>query len=866
MTRVNTNITNFTAGEWSPQLYGRTDLAKYLNACRTCKNFITRVHGGAQRRPGTMFVNAAKYANKLSRLLRFEFSITQAYAIEAGDKYLRFYKDRGLIVNAYAAWTPSYVYAIGDLVTEGSPTAYYRCLEAHTSGTFATDLAAGKWEAATGSTDLAYEIPSPYIETDLAGLRWVQDADVMYIVNENVFPQQLTRSGHTAWTIDDMPLVDGPYLDENTVDDTGSSQLCPDGDMELNTGWSSVGSPTTQEQSSDRAYSGAYSRKFIVDAVGEGVKSGTFTSVTSQIYRLRFRAWTAAKNISFSVRKGDNSGFIFTDSKSDVAASEWVEYERYYVETAGGAGAYVQFVNATGTSGTFYIDKVEIHAVDTILVTPSAKTGSITLDASETLFESGHVGAFWRLRYGEGDDEETGYALITAFTSSTQVSATVQKELPDTAPTPWWREGAFSPKRGYPSVIAFYEQRLIFGATPDNPQTIWASKTREYTNFAPGSEDTDSYSYTIKSDLVQVIKWMTELGSLMIGTVNGVWKVGSTDSSAAITPSNVTMTQQNRQGAASVEVMNMGSALLFVQRQGKSSNAGRRIRELSYDLYKDRFVGADISLLSEHLLREGLIEWDFQASPFPIIWGIRDDGTLITVTYERDQDVIGWHQHPTDGIFESVTVIPGDNQDEPWFIVNRTINSSTVRYIEYLEDFDWGDDQKDCHFVDSGLVYDGAAVTSLSGLGHLEGETVEILADGAEHPTKVVSSGSITLNYAASVVHAGLGYTSDLATMDLEGGNPEGTAQGKQKRIHSASIRFINTMGGKIGPDENDLNPIILRTTDDDVGEAVPLYSGIPDMSFEGGWEMERRVLIRQTGPLPMTVLSIMPNFRSEGK
>jgi hypothetical protein len=244
------------------------------------------------------------------------------------------------------------------------------------------------------------------------------------------------------------------------------------------------------------------------------------------------------------------------------------------------------------------------------------------------------------------------------------------------------------------------------------------------------------------------------------------------------------------------------------------------------------------------------------------------DGDLIGMSYDKEQKVIGWHKHPmTNGIVEACCVIPGENQDELWLIVQRTINSVVKRYIEVMADFDWGSDlAEDCFFVDCGLSYDGVATPTITGLAHLEGQTVKVLADGCVQADKTVVSGSITLDTPASKVHAGLYYLPQIETMELEGGAAEGTAQGKQKRIHSADVRFHRTIGAYIGTTAANMEAIIFRTAADGVGAALPLFSGKKTKSPVGGWKEDTTLIIEQRDPLPMTVLAVMPRYRTEDK
>lgn len=199
MSRHDHIVLSFNGGEIGPTFDGRVDLEKYYSSCRTLENFIPYPSGAITRRPGTYFTAETKDSSKKSRLIAFDFSTIQSYQIEFGHQYLRFYKDYGIIVNSYSAWETTTAYALGDLVTEDG--GYYRCIVAHTSGTFATDLSAGKWEETEGASDLAYEIPSPYDEDDLFSLKVVQSADTMYITHPSYPPKELTRSGHTNWSL-----------------------------------------------------------------------------------------------------------------------------------------------------------------------------------------------------------------------------------------------------------------------------------------------------------------------------------------------------------------------------------------------------------------------------------------------------------------------------------------------------------------------------------------------------------------------------------------------------------------------------------------------------------------------------------------
>lgn len=816
MARVSPILTSFNAGELSPQLYGRVDVEKYTAGCRRMENFVPLVHGPARRRPGTYFVAEVKNSAKAVRLIPFEFSITQAYILEFGDQYVRFYKDQGQIFSG------------------GSP----------------------------------YEISSPYLEADLPGLKFAQDADTLYIVHPAYAPRKLTRTGHTSWTLSTVDFSNGPYLDEQEWSITGDD-LVTNGSMEVDANWASVGTPTTNARSSEKCSDGSYSRKFTVDAASEGIKSDAFTTVTGKCYRLTFSIFTTAKSATISIRKGDNSGWAEQIYLVAIPDSAWKEYTVFWKESAGGSGAYVQIDSGSLTTGTWYVDKVSAYEITGKLVWFSARKGtSVTMYATEAMFESVHVGSAWRIRHPFtcNDNligaEDEGWVKVTGYTSSTQVTVSVQSELKDSKATPYFSEGAFSPKRGYPAAIALHKECMWLANTVDYPQTLWRSSVGSYEDFSPGTDADDGFSYTLSSEKVNAITWIAPVTHLIVGTNNGEWTIEPPDSNKPLSPTNVEANQQSAYGCSELSPINLRNVVIFMQRLGIPQNYGEVARELSYRYDLDGYVARNLTLLAEHITAGGVVEWAYMSSPFPIVWAARADGMLLGMTYEKDQEVYAWHRHPTAGAVESVAVIPGSFQDELWMVVRRTIDGVEKRFVEFMTEFEWGSDQEDCFFVDCGLTYDGSPATTISGLDHLAGMEVQILADGAVVPNQTVSAGGeITLTTAASVVHVGLAYVSDLETMELEAGAMEGTAQGKKKRIHEVGIKLYRTGNGKIGPDEDHLDEIITRSMDDPLGSPPPLFTGDYDLPFPSGYNTSGRVLIRQSDPLPMTVLCLMPRL-----
>ncbi len=493
-------------------------------------------------------------------------------------------------------------------------------------------------------------------------------------------------------------------------------------------------------------------------------------------------------------------------------------------------------------------------------ITPSGTTGSITLTASASLFASTDVDRLVSF--------SNGRAKITGFTSATVVDATVEDDFDNTNAVSTWKLGAFSDTTGHPSCVSFFEQRLVFAGTTNEPQTLYFSKSGDYENMTAGTNADDAMIYTIASNQVNRIRYLKAQRTLIVGTTGGEFTVSADGTDAAITPSNIVIKKQSSYGTANVDAIAAGNAVLFLQK------AKRKIRELSYNFDTDGYVAPDLTILNDIVTKSGITEMSYQQEPDSILWCVRDDGILAGLTYQRSENVIAWHRHKLGGTFgagasatgygvvESAASISGTlTEDEFYVIVKRTINGATKRYVEVFANFDFDEnDATDFKFLDSHLTYDGGATTTLSGLSHLEGQTVSILADGSTHADKVVSSGSISLDRSTSKAVVGLSYDSVLQTMRIEGGAAEGTAQGKTKRISKVVLRLFETVGVKVGPSLTSLETVPFRTTSSDLSAPVDtLLAGDKEVEFRDDYNTDGFIFIKQDQPLPLSVLAIYP-------
>lgn len=746
---------SFAGGEWGPMLYGRSDLAKYQVACKVVENFISTPQGPAVRRPGTRYVASAKNGGDKARLVPFEFNTTQAYILEFGDQYIRFYRNQGQILESAQNITgitqasPAEVsiaghgYSTGDEVfIEGVGgmtrlNGRWFTITSTGTGTFTLDGEDSTgYDAYTsgGTAARVYEIASPYAKADLPSLRFVQSNDILTIVHNDYAPRELSRTGHTSWTLAEIDFEDGPYLSYN------------------------------------------------------------------------------------------------------------------------------------GTSTT---------------LTPGGTTGSQTLTASATTginggdgFKSTDVGRLVRFRHNTSS--AWGWAEITAFTSTTQVTVSIQKTLSGTTASTEWALGVWSDTTGWPAVATFYENRRVFGGSTDYPNRIDGSVIGDYANFTPDDQSSsstveadDAIAFTLASRKANVIRWMVEdEKGLFVGTSGGEWQIAASNNDAISAANPPRAKQSTTYGSADVEPVEAGRATLFVSKDKK------RLRELAYIFEIDGFKAQQMTLLADQITLKQIDQLAYQQAPNSVVWCVLNDGTLAGFTYIRDQEVTAWHRHILGGTsdasgtqaeVESVAVIPAQDQirDEPWVIVKRYVNGNTVRHIEFIET-EWESDDAiaDAFFVDGGLTYDGSATSTITGLDHLEGETVKVLVDGGTHDDKTVSSGSITLDADAEKVHVGLGQTCTLAPLPVEAGTRDGSPMGREKRITRVDMRVLNSSGGKMGPDDSDLTKIrdleYYNPATTTWGSVPALYSGWARHSLDVGREVEMIPHFVNSLPLP----SIVQAFR----
>ncbi|MCU7888900.1 MAG: hypothetical protein KZQ59_12300 [Candidatus Thiodiazotropha sp. (ex Lucinoma aequizonata)] len=451
-----------------------------------------------------------------------------------------------------------------------------------------------------------------------------------------------------------------------------------------------------------------------------------------------------------------------------------------------------------------------------------------------------------------------GYVHIKSVYDSFKVIVEVIKQLPESVlqgGTVRWSLSAWSTKNGYPRTLCFFEDRLWLAGSPGHPQTLWASLSGHYESIKQGSKDDDGLTYTINSQQLDAIQWIQPDKFLMIGTSGSEFVASGSRPEEAITPTNTRIVPQTTYGVSPIPPVQIGNAVLFIQR------AKRKLREFVYQFESDAYTAPDLTILANHILADhnGAVAMSLQQETNHLVWVQCKNGTLASMTYERSEDVVGWHRHSLGGSghVESLATIPhwSGEYDVLWLIVKRSIQGKTVQYVEYLENEKFNND---AFYVDSGLTYTGEPVTVLTNLDHLENETVSILIDGTVHPSQIVKDGKITLDGKGSKVQVGLPYTAKIKTMSLHAVNQMGTTQGKPTRVTDITLRLYKTGSGLFyGADSSSLDELYLRQSAT-MTTSQPLFTGDTECLSLTSNNVKAPYLICQHGtPLPCTLVGI---------
>ena len=804
----------FSGGEISPEMFGRIADNKFQQGAATMRNFIAKPQGPAQNRPGFAFVREVKNSTKATRLIPFTFNTTQTMVLEFGDGYFRFHtQGQTLFYNDGAAWNGGTSYAVGDIAKYNNVNYYAKTAHSNSQPPNATN-----WYPLPTNPNI-YEIPHSYAEADLFDVHYVQSADVLTLVHPLHPPKELRRLGATKW---ELKLID-------------------------------FGSP---------------------------IAAPTGVSVTAYL---------------------PPSTSTNADTKLD----------HNYVVTA----VKANLIDESNQSST-----------------ATAQNNIFVTGAKNTITWNAVTGAS---RYRVYKDQGGIFGFIGETTTTTIVDDNI---APDFSRTPPIHENDFVGTGNYPGAVSYFEQRRVFAGTNNAPQSIWMTKSGTESNMSFGLpiRDDDRIEFRVAAREANTIRHIVPLTQLLLLTGSAEWRVTSVNSDA-ITPTSISVKPQSYVGANNSQPVIVNNSLVY------GAARGGHVRELGYNWQANGFITGDLSLRAPHLFDNfTILDMSLAKAPIPVVWMVSSNGKLLGLTYVPEQQIGAWHQHDTDGLFESVACVSEGDDDVTYCVIKRTINGASKRYVERMGTRLFAT-QRDSFFVDAGSTYNGTntdtnrtvtisggtnytkgetvtvtvnynlfnappsvadkndaivivdgttlyrltilgtssqtvatakldkdlpaslrntAITTyevardkISGLSFLEGKKLNILADGAVHPQRTVSSGEISLERAASVVHLGLPYKSDLNTLPMAL-QVEAFGQGRVKNLNHVWLRVLESSGIFAGPSAEKLVEAKQRTTEP-YGTPPNLKTQDIKIMLTPEWQDNGQLFVRQSDPLPLTIVGL---------
>ncbi len=833
----NIGVISLNSGKLTPLIDARSDIEKYAAGCRICQNMIPLIYGPVTRRPGTKKIADVDNHDVKSMMVSFIFSATIAYKLEFSDQILNVYFEETLIE--------------ADIVT-------------------------------------------PYLEADLFQLQFEQSADVMWITHPDYLQRKLSRVAVDDFTLETITFNKGPFIERNDIAEDDDRTIAVTGYAVATATLGAVesGEFTITSATNISGLFPTNQRFYVTNSTGN---DGAYT-----VFTATYAGTTLTLVPNEAVATSDNDGQIMVnDGTVTLTASAAVfnadgdhdgalfklthkRVQTSIVGSATGTEIIDSAINAKGSwtltskgnwGGQFEIQRLADGTNWETFRTYASTfaNGQGDFNAQKTHIEKDNnvqyrisavvTGGTLSVVFEVDDSTQDSIFRITATASATSATATAIVAAPDNVAAKRWAEGSWSDVRGYPATATFFEERIVYGFSNLDGREVWLSRTGKFEEFDTGVLDTDPFTLSLPT--ADHGRWLGSLDSLAAGTTGGEWRIRSSREDEALTPTNWSMKEQTAFGSADIQAMEVNEAIIFVD------FVARKIREFTWSDANQKFVSPDLTALAEDITSGGITSLAIQKHPDSIIWfTISDSPYLISMTYEREQNVVAFAEHPLggDGIAESVCVTPSTDEDVITLTGKWTIDGNTRRYILDMQPRDWGSitSATDSFFVDAGIV-DTGGTTTITGLGHLEGKEVAVLVDGAVQASKTVSGGEITITESGDRVVVGLPYEYQVSPMRPDIITRGGTTRGSIMIVPEIVLSLFASGGVEFGNGTNQ-KLIDFRTTEV-YGSPPDLFTGdTKNLAPDLGFTEDVDIVISGSSPLPCTLRAIILRIEKPGR
>ena len=806
----------FNGGELTEFMDPRVDTAKYSKGCQKLENFTPMPFGTILSAPGTEHVTTTKYSDRKSRLVPFSFSKDQdLMEIEVGHEYFRFFLNQAPVMDG--------------------PTPY--------------------------------EEVSPYQEEDLFELQFEQINDIVMIVHPDYEERMLVRKANDDWelqTIDYSVSPNFPALAPvNTTDTTLT--LTDYADPWATSTSYAVDDYAFEDGKSYRCAIAHTSGVFETDLDDEkwedagGLQIGDTPTLTSSTDL--FSANSIDQIISISHDREEVLQAYMAKSNDVTGHSAAFYAFGDVVFETGGIANWTVYLEETKTPG----DSSSWKTRRKFDIEGASRNERVTLSLAEPIFlrsrfEDKSTGTSLganqpRLTIEVSDPTVKGLLKITGYTSETEVTAEVIEPFLTGEETIEWREQYFSKRRGYPRAICFHKERRCLGG-----DDVLLSQPGNYFNYRERNDADSGFMVGVNRNGAPHVQWLESLRELRVGTNLAEGVIVQENTTEAFGYNNYDLRWDTNHGSGKLRAEAINGTVLYLQPEG------RTLRNQEITGIEDYYSSNSETMLADHILEGGVTQTAYQRQRYPTWHGVRADGELASMLYEKNQNIFAWYRRKTDGEIESISVNPrADEEDQVCYIVKRSVNGSTVRNVEYVKLGQYrglqNDDTSEMWFVDDGIRVPGSGMTSVSGLEHLEGENVAILCDGAKIAERTVSGGSVSLDYPTDIAIIGRPYEYTVIPMFLES---QGT-MGSTKKITNAIVRLWKSGTCKMRVNEGDWSTLSFPNLQS--SQAPLLQTGdSAKVTVNGDWSRNTAIELQGRSPLPLNVQAITLEYQMVGK